>query len=293
MAYSSQQKQAIVRHWPLRKAGTALTRILVNLVMTFFTVISLYPLLWMVLSSFKTGKDFASNMLWLPRQFYLENYPKAIKVTNMGTAAMNSLYVTVSATLLILAFAFIIAYFVNRYRFPGRRVVYGLFLVGMLIPVYSFLVPVYVMFSRLGLTNSLTALILPNTALALPLAVILIENFLTGIPIDMEEAALIDGASLSQRILRVVLPLASPIISTLLILEIIWVWNEFPFALTLINDATKRTLPLTISNFKGEFDIDFTPLFAALVMTSIPVVAIYFAFSERIMEGMTAGAVKG
>ena len=266
---------------------------MLNIILLFFTVVSLYPLLWMLFSSFKTGKEFAANMLSLPTQLYWENYRKAIKVTNMGQAAMNSLYVTLFSVVFILLFAFIIAYFINRYRFKGRNLIYGFFLVGMLVPVYSFLVPVFVMFSKVHMLDNLTALILPNVAFALPLSVILMENFLTGIPLEIEEAAMIDGASQGQRIFHVILPMAKPIISTVFILELIWIWNEFPFALTLITDSDLRTLPLTISNFKGEFDIDFTPLFAALVMASAPVIAIYFAFSERIMEGMTAGAVKG
>lgn len=186
-----------------------------------------------------------------------------------------------------------LAYFVNRFRFRGRKLIYFLFIAGMMIPVHGFLVPLYIQFSRMGMTDKWYTLLFPLTAFNLPFSLILAENFLKGIPIDMEESSMLDGATLRQRIFYIVLPMCQPIISTLLILNFLWTWNDYPFALTLLSSDALKTLPLGISNFKGEKSTDYPTMFAALTLVSLPVIAVYSAFSNRIMEGMTAGAVKG
>lgn len=141
--------------------------------------------------------------------------------------------------------------------------------------------------------NNLFVLSMINAAFAMPFCVVLVENYMDTIPIEIEEAAIIDGASTFQRLIHIVHPLAKPIMATITIIESLWIWNEFPLALTLINDASKRTLPLAMSNFRGEFSMDYTSLFAALVMVSLPIIILYSIFHKQVMEGMTAGAVKG
>lgn len=266
---------------------------IINIILIIISAFALLPLLWTLWSSFKTSVEFSRDQVGLPKSLYLGNYAEAFRVANMSVTSLNTVIVTISAVFLICVFSFIVSYFVSRFQFRGNRTIYFLFLAGMLIPVHSFLVPIYIQFSRLGMTNNLFFLILVDAAFALPLTVVLIENFLRGVPMEVEEAAVIDGASLSQRISLVAFPMCRPIMATVLILQSLWTWNEFPFALTLINDTEKRTLPLAMSNFRGEYTIDYTSLFAALILVSLPIIIIYSIFSKRIMEGMTAGAVKG
>lgn len=275
------------------KTSTLIVQILLNAFMILITLFALYPLIWMVLSSLKTEKDFVGNQLGLPAEWSFSNYARAWHTANMDTAVLNSLFVTVISVLLVVALSFILAYMLNRYRFGGRGLIYSLFLLGMMIPAHSFIIPIYIQFMKLRMLDNLVSLILLNTAFAMPFSVVLIENFMSGVPVEIDEATIIDGANLMQRIFSVTLPLCRPILMTVLILQSMWIWNEFPFALTIITQIQKRTLPITIVNFKGEHTIDYTAMFAALVLVSIPIIVIYSAFSEKIMEGMTTGSVKG
>lgn len=270
-----------------------LLKVLLNIFMIFVTLFALYPLVWMIFSSLKSEKDFANNQLGLPTSFHFDNYARAWKMANMNTSVSNSVFVTVIAVILVLVLSFLIAYILNRYRFTGNRFVYALFLLGMMVPAHSFIIPVYIQFMKLGLLNRVGSLVLINVAFAMPFSIILIENFLNGVPKEIDEAAIIDGTNLYQRLVHVMFPLCRPVIMTVTILQSMWIWNEFPFALTIITDIDKRTLPITLVNFKGEHTIDYTAMFAALVIASIPILVIYAMFSERIMEGMTAGSVKG
>lgn len=275
------------------KAAAALARVFLNVVLSLFAILAVFPLVWMVYSSVKSEPEFARDIIGLPREIHIENYRNAIVIGRMGTYSLNSLYVTVGSVLLIASFAFMLGYFLNRFKFRGRGFFYGLFLVGLMIPIHGFLVPLYIQFSRLQISDKWFTLFFPETAFALPLAVILIENFLRSVPMEIEEAAIIDGAGLMPRIAWIIAPVCRPIMATVLILNFLWTWNEFPFALTLLSSRNLRTLPLGLSNFRGEHNVQFVYLFAAITLVSIPVLLVYSAFSRRIMQGMTAGAVKG
>jgi raffinose/stachyose/melibiose transport system permease protein len=277
----------------LTKARTLTFGIALNGIMAFASALALFPLFWMVNSSFKTEASFLKDVFGMPTSLRLENYALAIKVGRLAEYTINSLYITVISVFLVVCFSFIAGYFINRFRFPGRRLIYALFLVGMMIPVHGFLVPLYIQFSWLGMTNKWYTLILPDTAFALPLAVMLVENFLNGIPFEIEESAIMDGAGLATRLVYVVMPICKPILATILIINSLWIWNEFPFALTMISSRPLRTLPLGLSNFRGEHAVQFVQQLAAITLVSIPIFVVYSIFSRKIMDGMTAGAIKG
>lgn len=278
----------------LEKSKIAFLKFMINLFLSIVTLCAMFPLLWVFWSSFKTSAEFSKDQVGLPKNFLnLQNYFDAFRVADMAATSVNTAVVTICAVAIICVFSFLVAYFINRYCFKGRKLIYGLFLLGMMFPVHSFLVPVYVQFSKLGMLNSLFTLILVDAAFAMPLSIVLIENFLREVPLEVEEAAIIDGASLWQRLCHVSLPMSRPIMATLLIIQSLWTWNEYPFALSLINSSSKRTLPVAMSNFRGDHSIDYTPMFAGLVLVSLPILIVYSIFSKKIMEGMTAGAVKG
>lgn len=278
---------------PNKKPTTIALKILINLVFILIVVFSMAPLFWTVLTSFKSSAEFSHNQLGFPKELYWGNYVNAFIVANMKVTVFNTLFVTVLSVAIVFIFTFILSYFINRCRFPGRGLVFGCVLLGLMIPVHSFLVPIHILFTSLGMLNNLVFLSLINAAFAMPFCTVLVENFLDGVPLEIEEAAIIDGASTTQRLMLVVLPMCRPIMATITIIESLWIWNEFPLALTLLNDASKRTLPLAMSNFRGEFSMDYTSLFAALVMVSIPIIVVYSLCHRQIMDGMTAGAIKG
>jgi raffinose/stachyose/melibiose transport system permease protein len=264
-----------------------------NVFFAIISILSLYPLVWMAYSGFKTDGEFALSIIKLPASFDLKSYERAIRIGKLDRAFLNNLYIAPVCVILITVFSFIVAYFLNRFRFKGRNLLFILFTLGLLTPIHGFLVPLYIQFSKLRLIDNWYSLFFPLTAFNMPLAIILYENFLNSVPHEVEESAMIDGATTGQQMAGIAFPMCKPIISTVMVVDFLWVWNEFPFALVLINKQVFKTLSLGLSNFRGEHTISYPPLFAALTLVTIPIIIVYAIFSKQIMEGMTAGAVKG
>lgn len=233
------------------------------------------------------------NIIGLPREPQFTSYQMAVELMDFGRKFFNSAFNTVVAMFFIIIFAMIMGYFLARYQFRGRMFVYFLILFGMLVPIHGFLVPVYLQFKELNLLDTRLTLILPYVAFELPISVFLMESFMHSIPIDVEEAAIIDGANINQRMFRVVFPMCKPIISTIAILSFLHVWNEFPFGLVLINNDALKTLPVSLTVFKGQYEISYPNIMAGLMLSSIPVILFYLMFSKKVTDGMVAGAVKG
>jgi raffinose/stachyose/melibiose transport system permease protein len=173
-----------------------------------------------------------------------------------------------------------------------KKFLYVMFLSGMLIPVYSLLVPVFIEMKVLGLQENVYALAVLYAAFGLPLAIFLITSYASTIPKEIEEAAIIDGASYSRLYYRILMPMCLPILGTVLILTFLNAWNEFPFALVLTGKETK-TIPIGLTYFTGMYTVNYTQLMAGLSIATLPVVVVYFAFYKKIVAGMVAGAVKG
>ena len=164
---------------------------------------------------------------------------------------------------------------------------------GMLIPIHSLLVPIYLVFKNTGLSNHWYTLIIPYVAFGLPTAIFLVEGFVKGIPTALEEAASIDGSSFSRTLFQIIMPICRPIMTTVAIINVFTCWNEFSFALVLIKDPALQTVPLAMTQFTGQFASDYPKIMAAMLLTMSPIVILYFCFSKQIIKGMVAGAVKG
>lgn len=276
-----------------KKIGNGVIKTILNIFFIALTVFCIYPLLWMFYSSFKTDQEFALNIITLPSHIDLTAVTEAISIGKIDKYFLNNLYVAPGSVILITLFSFIVAYFLNRFNFRGKKALSLLFTIGMLIPVHGFLVPLYIEFYKLGLTNKWFTLFFPITAFNMPLAIILYENFLDSVPYEVEESAMIDGATLGQRMRHVAVPMSKPIIVTVMIVDFLWAWNEYPFALVLLNDDKYKTLSLGLSNFRGERSTSYPLLFCGMALVTIPILIVYCCFSNQIMQGMTAGAVKG
>jgi raffinose/stachyose/melibiose transport system permease protein len=205
----------------------------------------------------------------------------------------NSLVTTVLSLFFIVLFGFVVGYILSRIRFKGNRLLYVIFLMGLLVPVHSLLVPIYIVFNSTHLNNQWFTLIIPYVAFGLPIAIFLMEGFMKAIPVELEEAAAIDGSSFTRTLFSIILPIAKPILVTIAIIQTFSCWNEFSFALVLIRDVGLQTVPLAMTNFKGQFASDYPKIMAAMLTTMVPIVVMYFAFSKQIIKGMVAGAVKG
>ncbi|QJD88362.1 carbohydrate ABC transporter permease [Cohnella herbarum] len=253
----------------------------------------IFPLIWMLYSSLKTEQEFSLNIMSLPSKPQFQNFIDAFEIGKMGTYFWNSAFVSLFTVIFTILFGFFTAYILARFKFPFRNVIYFMFLTGMLIPIHGLLIPIFIEFKALGLLNKHVTLIFPYVAFNLSMAIFLFENFIKTVPLDVEEAAVIDGSSSTNTVLRIVLPLCMPVISTAVILFFLGAWNEFPFALVLIESANLRTLPIGLTNFNGQYTANYTQMLAAMAIVVLPVIIVYLAFSKKVMQGMTAGAVKG
>ncbi len=264
-----------------------------NLLCWLLSITCLAPVIWMIYSSLKTDKEFSLNVLSLPKDPQWGNYVKAFFAGNMGTFAVNSLVNSVVTTIVTLLLAFTIGYCLSRFRFRGRNAVYLLFMAGMLIPIYALLLPIFIEFKFLNLINQSFTLILPYISFALPVAIFLIESYVRGIPVELEEASYIDGCGHIRSMFSIIMPVCKPVLATSAILTFLNTWNEFPLALVLISSNKYKTIPIGLTYFKGSYSTSYVMLFAALTIASIPVIIIYLCFNKQIMKGMVAGAVKG
>jgi len=276
-----------------KKAGRAALSLAVNAVMLAFSLASLFPFVWMLYSSLKTEAEFALNIISLPAKPVFSNYLNAIQTGHMGEYALNSLFNGAVTVILVVFASFIAAYFISRFNFRGRRLLYGLFVAGGLIPVHSLLVPVFVEYRVLNFLDNRFTLLPVYLAFGLPMAVFLVESFMGSIPIELEEAAVIDGSSLVRTMFTIIMPLCRPVLATVVILTFMNAWNEFPFALVLIRDNALKTIPIGLRNFQGAYTAQYTQFMAGMAVSLVPVMLVYVLFYKKIIDGMSAGAVKG
>lgn len=269
--------------------------VVINTILMIFSLTCIFPLIWMLYSSLKEKRVFNADIMGLPKDPTFANYIKILsnKDYNLLQTMWNSLRTTVISVFLIVLIAFIVGYILARINFALNKPLYVMFLMGMLIPIHSLMVPIYIIFSRTGLSNHWYTLLLPYVAFALPMSIFLVQGYVKGIPVELEEAAAIDGSSFSKTMFGIILPVCKPILVTVAIINVFSCWNEFSFALILLKDLALYTVPLGLKQFTGQFNSDYPKIMAAMLLTMSPIVIFYFAFSKQIIKGMVAGAVKG
>jgi raffinose/stachyose/melibiose transport system permease protein len=267
--------------------------IISNAVMIVFSVTCIYPVLWMFYSSVKTTRDFESNIIGLPRSFHLDNYINIFTGSRIGYYILNTVRNTAVSLVFIIMFGFINGYFISRFRFRGRKILYTLYMLGMLVPIHALLIPLYILFSRTGLTDHWFTVAFPNVAFNIPMSLFLIESYIGTVPKELEEAALIDGSGFSRTLFTIIFPLVTPILVTVGIISFFNCWNEFSFSLVLLKRQILFTLPLGLTMFKGIYQSDYPKMMTTMVIAMIPALLIYFSFSKQIIQGMMSGAIKG
>lgn len=270
-----------------------LSAIISNLLLIVFSITCIFPAIWLFYSSLKTKSEFYANPISLPHSpdfgQYLAILTRSKILLWMGNTTRNSIL----SLALILLLGFVIGYFLARFRFRGRNLLYNYYLIGILVPIHALMVPMYVEFTKMGLSDKWYTLILPYAAFGLPIAIFLVESYIRSIPIEVEEAANIDGCSFHRTLFSIVLPICRPILVTVGIIQFFVVWNEFTFALILISKETLMTVPVGITLFKGQFVTDYPKMMASMLIAIFPAMLLYFAFSKQIIKGMVAGSVKG
>ena len=277
------------------KVSKGILAVFMNAVLWIFSLSCIFPLVWMIYSSLKEKRVFNADIIGLPKSPSLVNYIRILTNSDyhLSESMLNSVRTCLISIVLIVVFSFVVGYILSRISFPGNRLLYVMFLMGMLIPIHSLLVPIYIVFSKCGLSDQWFTLILPYVSFGLPMGIFLVEGYVKTIPVSLEEAAAIDGSSFSNTLWTIIFPLCRPILVTVAIIQIFGCWNEFSFALVLIKSPALQTVPLALTQFKGQFASDYPKQMAAMLITMSPIVVMYFAFSKQIIKGMVAGAVKG
>ncbi len=270
-----------------------LPKIIGILIVILFFIICAYPIIWMVLCSLKGEGEFYTNIWGLPETFVFDNYVKAWQQGGLGQKFLNSFLVTAGAIILMIPVNCCAAYAIGRLKFKMRSIIYIYLLLGIMIPSGVLGIPTYQVCLALGLNNSLFGLILVYVAGSIAMGVFIMRAFFISLPQGLEEAAMIDGATRFQCFTKIILPLAKPGIVTQIIFSGLGFWNEYYYANLLLTDETLRTLPVAASNFMGRHNIEYTSLFAALVIITVPAIVVYFVCQKSFVEGLSAGAMKG
>jgi multiple sugar transport system permease protein len=260
-----------------------------------FTVgVSLFPFAWMALSSIKTLRElYTVPPAWLPQAPTLANYWKVLTQSNIPRYFLNSLVISTGSTVLAIGLAVFAAYGFARFRFRGKSWCEAFVLVGQLLPTAAIIVPLYITLGKFGLANTWLGLIVTYLILTLPLSVWMLIGYFQAIPVELDEAAIIDGASRIGVLLRITLPLSLPGIVAVVIYAFVTTWNEFIFALCLATDSRAKTLPIGLSEFSTEFNTDWGAVMAASVLMTLPIIAMFLVMQRLFIDGLTAGATKG
>jgi len=275
----------------------SLTRIISYAVLLVVAVAILFPLAYAVLGGFKTNGQLAADPgSILPTQWVFTNYTDVLfgeYAPTFWRQALNSVIVAGVAVVLVVALASGAAYVFAREKFRGREALYLLFVFGLLFPLAVAILPLYILVRQLGLSANLLGVALPLAAFQLPLTIVILRPFFRSIPVELEDAARIDGCGTFGFFWRILLPLARPALATVSVLAIVTTWNAFFLPLVILNGAEQWTLPLGVMNFSTEYSSDKARVMAYTVVTIIPAI-IFYAFAERhIVSGLTSGSVKG
>lgn len=271
------------------------TRVTLQIVLLVFVFIMMIPLLWLVVISFKTNNEILTQPLKLPTEWSFKNYTDALNQLNIGTLFSNTAFISIVAVIIQLAITISSSFAISRLTYKNRRFqnsLYGFLLLGLSISPFVLLFPIYHINHALGI-NGKWALILPYITMGISYNTLIFTGFMKSIPHEIDEAALIDGVNLFQLITKIIIPIIKPAIATVIIFNLLYFWNEYPFSSIMLKDAADYTLARGIAYFKGTYNVNYAGIASYSVMIIIPELIVYALFQKSIVEGMTAGAVKG
>jgi raffinose/stachyose/melibiose transport system permease protein len=258
-------------------------------------IAQVYPLAWLFLTALRTEQDFASsNPFSLPGQLTLDNFARAFETGNLGLNIVNSLVVTFGANVLIVALGMMAAYALEVLGFRLRGFVRGLFLIGIIVPVQIALVPLFIDYAAVGLLDTYGSMIIPLAGFALPMSIYLFSSFYHYIPPETYEAASLDGAGPYRIFGQITLPLSLNTIVTIVLVNSIFIWNDFIFANTFVLSDGLKTIPLGLQNYIGAMgNVDWTATFAAVCVTITPLMLVFLVLNKAMIQGLESGAAKG
>jgi len=260
---------------------------------TVLFLLTVIPIIWLIYSSFKSLTEINMSQLALPRHWIIDNYKNAWVMGKLGIYIINSVLYTTVTTALVVIFGLMASFAFSKLRGLSTPVLHGIFIIGILITLQSILIPLFIMLNIFHLTNSRLGVIISYIGIFLPLCVYLGTEFIKSIPDSIIESARIDGAGYIRIFFSIVLPMTKPVVTTIIVLTVLGVWNEFMFNLVLSSSDSVRSLPVGIFSFAGPLATQYGMQYAALVIGLVPMLLFYMLFSRKITEGVAGGAIKG
>ena len=275
------------------KTKNVTINLFIHLFLLTVTVACLFPLVWMVSSSLKTQQAIFSDTSLIPREFHFENYYRAWIEGGFGRYFLNSIFYTVSVVIGIVIVSSLAAYAFSRFRFPGRNILFIMFMAAMMIPIPGSFVALYVLLNNLHLRDTPIGYILCMINVGLSTSIFLLKTFFDKMPKELEDAARIDGCSKLGLWWHVALPLAKPVLAVVVVFNALTVWNEYILALIIFDSRKFMPLQVALQTFQGEFVTNYPLLMAGLTIAALPIIIVYLLMQKYIVKGVTQGAVVG
>lgn len=275
------------------KKKRLLSDIIVFSLLTVAALFTLFPLLMALMNSFKDNRELLINVMSWPTDFSLDNYIRTFEKMHYGRSFFNTVILASLSVSLMILFSALAGWKLCRTKTRLSRFLLKLFVFSMLIPFSSIMIPLYKVTLALNIKNSLVGLSFVYAGLGVSMAIFLYHGFVKSIPIEMEEAAAIDGCNSIQTFFKIVLPMLKPITATITITNVLWVWNDFLLPLIVVSDNKKYTLLLSTNTLFGQYSSDWTAILSALILAALPVIVFYAIFQKQILKGIADGAVKG
>ena len=273
--------------------GNKRTLILVYIALIFCALVVILPVIWLLFSSLKTQQDLANNTWGLPQEWMFSNYAEAWERSRISTYLINSLYTTVLAIIVTIITVCPVSFVLAKYDFKINRIIYYFAIAGMMIPIHSAIIPIYIMVGDMGGYNSLSILSVVYGAFRIPVSIFIMESFIRVLPKELDECAFIDGCSVPKLFFKIVMPLSKDGVVTISVLTVLACWNELLVAMLVINQTMKKTLPIGLMGFLAEYTSEYTKLAAGVMIAIVPGILFYAFASNKIEKGMVAGAIKG
>lgn len=275
------------------KKKISIPRIIIYIILILWGITTIFPFIWVINNSFKPSREVINSSFSLPKEFTLDNYINAFESQNILLSYKNSLIISGSVTISVMVLASMMAFAMTRYQFKGKVLLNSLIISSLMFPAFSTIVPVFKMMTSLGLLSKPISVILPQIAGNLSFATLIMMGFLRGLPIEMEEAAYMEGGNVYQVFGKIIVPLSRPSLATVAIFCFLWSYNDLFTQLIMIRRRTKYPVSTLLNEISSKYGTDFGLMAASVTLIIIPILIIYIFLQRNIISGLTAGAIKG
>ncbi|TAH67614.1 MAG: carbohydrate ABC transporter permease [Anaerolineaceae bacterium] len=267
--------------------------VIIYLVLILWAITTIFPFVWVINNSFKPSREVVNSSFSLPKEFTLANYENAFEKQNILTSYYNSMVISGSVTISVMILSSMMAFAMTRYNFKGKSIINSLIISSLMFPAFSTIIPVFKMMTDFNLLNKAISVILPQIAGNLSFATLVMMGFLRGIPLEMEEAAYMEGAGVGSVFVRIITPLLRPALATVAIFCFLWSYNDLFTQLIMIRRRVKYPISALLIEISSKYGKDFGLMAAAVTLIIVPVLLVYVFLQKNIIKGLTAGAIKG